>query len=103
MEPMCLHRSSNVVSTCQASTGHCGAPSGNSSKSTEKAPSMGAQATSSMGRTVSPSVASKKGGALGLLPAHIAQGSHIKQWALSMCPVATAKDCHAIPPGHLAM
>ncbi len=35
-------------------------PSLNSSKSTLKAPSMGAQDTSSMGRTVSPSVASKK-------------------------------------------
>ena len=35
-------------------------PSENSSNSTEKAPSMGAQATSSIGRTVSPSVASKK-------------------------------------------
>ena len=34
-------------------------PSENSSKRTEKAPSMGAHATSSMGRTVSPSVASK--------------------------------------------
>ncbi len=35
-------------------------PSLNSSKRTLKAPSMGAQDTSSMGRTVSPSVASKK-------------------------------------------
>ena len=35
-------------------------PSGNSSNRTLKAPSMGAQDTSSMGRTVSPSVASKK-------------------------------------------
>ena len=35
-------------------------PSWNSSNTTEKAPSMGAQLTSSIGRTVSPSVASKK-------------------------------------------
>ena len=40
-------------------TGPGPAPSLNSSNSTEKAPSMGAQATSSIGRTVSPSVASK--------------------------------------------
>ncbi len=36
----------------------------------------------------------EKGGALGLLPAHIAQESHIKQWALSIA-LLPLRRCHA--------
>ena len=63
---------------------------------------MGAQATSSMGRTVSPSVASKKVAPLAF-SLHTLHADHTSGSGHSLCPIDTAKEPCMPPKGLLCI